>query len=663
MKGRELLMILRICWVVAGLWTGLALAQEPKSVSEQDFLGDMPIVLSVSRLPQRLDETPGAVSILDRRTIRMSGARDVADLLRLVPGFQVSNSFEGNAPQASYHGNWGDFANHIQVMVDGRSVYSTFLQGSTGPGLQTVAIEDIERIEVMRGSNSAAYGARAFLGTINIVTRDPLDTMGTQAQIVSGSNGIQDTLVRLGWGDDRAQYRIGVDRRADNGLSGASGPNSVSRVNFRADFQPGAGDSLELRAGQMQLDSSVGFVDQIGNAPRTRGLDSSYLQLDWRRNLGPDSDLALQISHMDESVKDRFAYVPVPGLLIDFGGRASNDNFSLQHTFRQSPDLRVVWGAELRREMVASQPLFNTTSEFVTDFNRLFGNAEWRLHADWLLNVGGMREYNSITGDHILPRAVLNWHFSPGQTLRYGVSQAYRTPSTFENAANVRYNDPSSGALLAITTVGTARVQAEGIVAREIGYLGDFPSLALNLDVRVFHEYISKFIQTLLYPMPGGLLTCTPAGVSSGSVPCVSGYFNGENFQNQGVEYQLRWKPWQDANLILNQSYVNSSWTDNGSYQGQPLTSAGVMFMQKLPGGLDFSVLYTQSNSTNFIGTANPTVVATSRTDVRLAWPLRIAAQRGEVSLVVQNMGQAYADFLPDTVFRRQAFVMLRLDN
>ena len=663
MKGRELLMIRRICWVVVGLLPGLALAQEPKSVSEQDFLGDMPIVLSVSRLPQRLDETPGAVSILDRRTIRMSGARDVADLLRLVPGFQVSNSFEGNAPQASYHGNWGDFANHIQVMVDGRSVYSTFLQGSTGPGLQTVAIEDIERIEVMRGSNSAAYGARAFLGTINIVTRDPLDTMGTQAQIVSGSNGIQDTLVRLGWGDDRAQYRIGVDRRADNGLSGASGPNSVSRVNFRADFQPGAGDSLELRAGQMQLDSSVGFVDQIGNAPRTRGLDSSYLQLDWRRNLGPDSDLALQISHMDESVKDRFAYVPVPGLLIDFGGRASNDNFSLQHTFRQSPDLRVVWGAELRREMVASQPLFNTTSEFVTDFNRLFGNAEWRLHADWLLNVGGMREYNSITGDHILPRAVLNWHFSPGQTLRYGVSQAYRTPSTFENAANVRYNDPSSGALLAITTVGTARVQAEGIVAREIGYLGDFPSLALNLDVRVFHEYISKFIQTLLYPMPGGLLTCTPAGVSSGSVPCVSGYFNGENFQNQGVEYQLRWKPWQGANLILNQSYVNSSWTDNGSYQGQPLTSAGVMFMQKLPGGLDFSVLYTQSNSTNFIGTANPTVVATSRTDVRLAWPLRIAAQRGEVSLVVQNMGQAYADFLPDTVFRRQAFVMLRLDN
>ncbi len=640
-----------------------AWAQSISTVSEKDFLNDMPMVLSVSRLPQRLDETPGAVTILDRRTIRMTGARDVADLLRLVPGFQVSNSFEGNAPQANYHGNWGDFANHVQVMVDGRSVYSPFLQGSTGPGLQAVAIEDIERIEVMRGSNSAAYGARAFLGTINIVTRDPIDTMGAQAQIVSGSNGIQDALVRLGWGDDRAQYRIGVDRRADNGLSGASGPNSVSRVNFRANFHMAADDELELRAGQMQLESGVGFVDQIGNAPRNRGLDTSYLQLDWRRNLGQDSDLAWHVSHTDERVKDRFSYVPVPGLWVDFGGRASNENLSLQHTFRQSSDLRVVWGAELRREVLASQPLFNTSSEFVTDFTRLFGNAEWRLHKDWVLNAGGMRESNSITGDHFLPRAMLNWHFAKGQTLRYGVSQAYRPPSTFENAANVRYNDPASGALLATTTVGTGRVQAEGIVAREMGYLGDFPALGLNLDVRVFHEYISKFIQTSLYPLPSGLFTCTPAGPAANSVPCVTGYFNGENFQNQGVEYQLRWKPWQDANLILSQTYVNSSWTDNGSYQVQPLTSAGVMFMQKLPRGLDFSVMYTQSNSTNFIGTANPMAVTTSRTDVRLAWPLRIAAQRGEVSFVVQNMGQAYADFLPDTVFRRQAFVMLRLDN
>ncbi len=81
---------------------GPAQSQEGAAVSEQDFLSDMPVVLSVSRLPQPLDETPGAVTILDRDTIRRSGARDVADLMRLVPGFQVSNAFDSVAPQVGF---------------------------------------------------------------------------------------------------------------------------------------------------------------------------------------------------------------------------------------------------------------------------------------------------------------------------------------------------------------------------------------------------------------------------------------------------------------------------------------------------------------------------------------------------------------------------------
>ncbi|MEI8169567.1 MAG: Plug domain-containing protein, partial [Rhodoferax sp.] len=131
-------------------WTGLASAQLPETVSEKDFLSDMPIVLSVSRLPQRLDETPGAVTILDRDMIRLSGARDVADLLRLVPGFQTSTTFENVAPMASYHGGFGGYSNRVQVLVDGRSAYSPYFIGSIETGMQTVALQDIERIEVLR---------------------------------------------------------------------------------------------------------------------------------------------------------------------------------------------------------------------------------------------------------------------------------------------------------------------------------------------------------------------------------------------------------------------------------------------------------------------------------------------------------------------------------
>ena len=153
-----------ICLSVLLSAGSLASAQATEALSERDFLAEVPLVLSVSRLPQRLDDTPGAVTVIDRDMIRLSGARDVADLLRLVPGFQTSMSFESIAPQATYHGGFNSYSNRMQVLVDGRSVYSPYFIGSVEPGLQTVAMDDIERIEVLRGSNSAAYGARAFLG-------------------------------------------------------------------------------------------------------------------------------------------------------------------------------------------------------------------------------------------------------------------------------------------------------------------------------------------------------------------------------------------------------------------------------------------------------------------------------------------------------------------
>lgn len=643
-------MIRPLCLFVLLGQCGLAAAQAPPRVSEKDFLGEVPIILSVSRLPQRLDETPGAVTILDRNMIRMSGARDVADLLRFVPGFRVSSSFESNSPQGSYHTTLGDYANHVQVLVDGRSVYSPFLLGSTGPGLQTVAMEDIERIEVLRGSNSAAYGARAFLGTINIITRDPIDTLGVQAQAASGDNGIQDALARIGWGDDKASFRLGVDRRADHGLGGASGPSRVNRVNFRAGLQPGPADQIELRAGQTVIDAGVGFAKagEEGNAVRDRSIATSFVQVDWRRNLGPDEDLALQVSRTQEQNRDNFAYVPISGVVIDFGGRSSNDNLSLQHTFRKGADLRMVWGGELRREQISSRPLYNTDAEFVTDFTRLFGNVEWRMHRNLLLNAGGLFERSNLSGEHFSPRVMLNWHLAEGQTLRYGVSQAFRPPSVYEKFSNVRYY--LGGVLLDSTSVARGMLGVERVLAREIGYLGDFPQWGMNLDVRVFEEEIRDFIKTSPYPLSG----------SGGDNQAID-YINGENFNIHGIEYQLKWQPWRDAQLILGQSFVDSG-QSVGSSPTRPYASTSLMFMQKLPGGMDFSLMYSQADLSQFPGKDVP-APAMSRTDLRLAWPLRFGAKRGELSFVVQNLGPAYQDFMPDFYFRRQAFVMLKLEN
>ncbi|NDP39302.1 MAG: TonB-dependent receptor [Rhodoferax sp.] len=630
-----------------------AAATHASALSEADFLAEMPIVLSVSRLPQRLDETRGAVTIIDRDMIRLSGARDVADLLRLVPGFQTSTSFETGAPLASYHGGFDSYSNRIQVLIDGRSVYSPYFIGSVGPGLQTVALADIERIEVLRGSNSAAYGARALLGVINIVTRHTLDTLGLQATLGAGENGVRDGQARIGWGQPDASYRLTVDRRSDDGLAGSNGHNQVDRANLRADVRSGAGDEIGLRAGGLVIEFGKGIAGKIDNALRDAAFKSGYAQVDWRRVLNADEDLAFAYSHSQETYDDSFMYVgpvinssgrPVLGqALFDASGRSSSDAVSLQHTVRLNSNLRVVWGGEFRHEEVASQGLYNTDSTFVTEFSRLFGNAEWRAARDLIVNAGLMLEHSSVSGDGVSPRLMLNWHVADAQTLRVGVSKALRPPSTFESFSDVRYVS-TEGVPQAVSILASGRARPEGLLVRELGYLGAFPKLALDLDVRLFHEQFDGFLRQKNDTRPAD-------------------YVNGENLSIQGLEYQLKWRAWQGAQLIFNQAFTSINSANEGATLAAPNRASSLTFFQKFPSGLDLSLMHQDTSEFKPHSGGTDSKRTISRTDLRLGVPLRFGSNRGELALVVQNMGSPYTDQRKTFSFERRAFVTLQLEN
>ncbi len=585
--------------------------------------------------------------------IRRSGARDLADLLRLVPGFQSSMAFESLAPQASYHGGFDAVSSRMQVLVDGRSVYSPYFIGSIEAGLQTVALDDIDRIEVLRGSNSAAYGARAFLGVINIVTRDSADTLGTQARLGVGGNGIRDGGARIGWGGASATYRLSADRRADDGLQGSDGHNRVERVNFRADLRPNASDEIGLRAGALAIKAGKGFPANIDNLERDSRYGTGYLQLDWRRAQDPDHDLALSYSHADESNQDKFPYSLAPlgingSIDIDATGRASNDNLSLQQSWRQSPNLRMVWGAELRREQITSRALYNTDDALTTQFTRLFGNAEWRAATDLVLNAGAMLEKSNVNGTSLAPRLMLNWHVADGQTLRVGGSRAYRPPSAFEKSADLRYY--WSGQLLQVTALSSGNVKPESVVSTELGYLGLFPSMGLQLDLRVFHERVGDFIRQFRTAGP-------------------KDYANIDNFRIQGLEYEMKWQPWTGAQFRLTQAFIHSSigatltQDESGLALAAPKLASTLAYFQKLPGGLEFSLTHQGNSTMTLQGAGIADQQAMTRTDLRLAAPLRFDRSRAEVALVVQNLGAPYLDFAPAYAFARRAFLTLQIEN
>lgn len=625
------------------------------SLTEKDFLSPMPIVLSVSRLPQRLDETPGALTILDRALIARSGARDVADLLRLVPGFQSSMSFEPYAPQASYHGNFVNLSNRMQVLIDGRSAYSPFLIGSVGIGLQTVALSDIERIEVLRGSNSAAYGARAFLGVVNIVTRDPAETAGLRAQLATGNNRIGDAGASVGAVLDGLSYRLSLDQRADAGLQGANDHNQVNRVNLRSDIRISAVDTVELRLGRLSIDAGTGLVGRADSPLRDIGAVSNHLQADWRRVLDAEADLLVSLSHSNESYRDRFAFdlrpLGIPdSLFLDFGGGASMDSLNLQHTLRLAPALRAVWGLEWRREQTTSRPLYNTDAALVTEFQRLFGNLEWQLRPGLLLNAGVLLEHQAGVGDSLAPRVMLNWQPAAGHTLRAGLSRGYRPASTFEQRSEVRYyySNPLLNIdrqLLSTTFLGTGQVQPEAILARELGYLAQLPQWGLALDVRLFKEQVDGFISQ----------HTDSRGVKF--------YSNGEAFAMEGLEYQLAWQPWAGARFSLGQSFAHNNAADVDVTNAAADRASTLTLLQQLPWGFDASLLHQQGSSKRLPDSGSVDMRTLSRTDLRLARSWRTGGHLAELALVLQNLEGPYPDYAVRAQFQSRAFVTLRLDQ
>lgn len=327
-----------------------------------------------------------------------------------------------------------------------------------------------------------------------------------------------------------------------------------------------------------------------------------------------------------------------------------------QYTLRMRQDLSWIWGAELRQERIISRILYDTDAALATNFYRVFFNAEWHMAPNLVLNAGSMLERNSVSGDTNSPRTMLNWHVMPGQTLRYGVSNAYRPPSTFENSSRLVYRSPS---LAAAGFAGGEFVDfnahgglaPESVVSREIGYLGAFDPLHLDVDVRFFDETITNIISE---KKEANGYTKYYANIAGGNWDDLGAPLN-----IHGAEFQFKWRPWQDG-----QCTVGHLWIDNGQlHPRNASSSSSLLFTQRFPQGIRFSLMHSRTDPVQEMPNNGVPGPAVKRTDLRIAKDLRWGSRKGELSWVVQNLGPAYADFDPNFQFVKQAYVMLRVEN
>lgn len=567
--------------IVSHLAAGFACAEEM-------FFEPLPIVLSASRLPQSLQDTPGAVTVIDAELIEATGYRELARLFRLVPGMQVAQG-RGNQHWVTYHGLGADYPNQMQVLVDGRSVYTPNFSGGANWSALPIALQDIERIEIVRGSNSASYGSNAFLGVVNIVTRHTAAENGSSVSTRLGSHGIADVTARALIHTGALGLRLSVQEQRDEGWPGLRDDQRLRTVSLRGDLDLGATDVIEFSAGYSNSRLGEGFAGTLFDGSGLRDLEQRdhTVHATWRHIPSAAEEWSLSWYHNRERTLDAWrvdsyancprddAFVGVVSALCGtllasprrFGDVNNNrsslrDNLALQHRFAPAEGLRLLWGTEWRYDRIESDFLFHDGRRPSQQEWRLFGNAEWRTAPKWLWNLGAMAEHIEDDRLRFAPRVFLNWQPQDNMTWRLGYSRAWRQPTLYERWANVQ---------VAVDGLGVVNqrhspnpdIRPQQVDAWEFGYLGSTPWGGL-LDVRVFDEHIEDYIRrtpiTLDAPfIPSDALIAATGGAPF-SIHQIMGATQWANMPGKirltGLEYQLSHKPRRGTTLMFTHTLI-----------------------------------------------------------------------------------------------------------
>ncbi|MBW6477693.1 MAG: TonB-dependent receptor [Chromatiales bacterium] len=475
------------------------------------FLEELPVYLSVTRLPQNITEMPAAVTIIDRHMIEASGAVELVDVFRLVPGFQVaySQGIDGQRAVVMSHGFSDTYARRMQVLIDGVSVYKSSTGGPEWYDLPLI-IDDIERIEVIRGPNSATYGANSMIAVINIITRDAASLHGSRLATTLGERRYRRYNLRHGEQFQNLDISLSGEYLTHTGMVNKDDPGRLNddqltrRLNLRADYRAGINDYLSANLSGSNGRREVGVDGDLEDPRHQIPIESSMQSASWKHIRDTDTDVTIKISHQrhetnNEIRVDASALIPDTYILNDQSLQTERYSAELTHRFRLSENTRLVWGAERREDIVEGVSYFDLGNRYKMHSNNLSFNLEWRPQSNWIVNLGNMTENNDMFGTYQSPRLAINHLFADGYYLRAAIGRAHRMPALFEEKADYRlyvFND--SGPLMQF---GETLFYSAGDISPE---KQDSVELALGMErarlgynLRLFQNRIKNAIYTV----------------------------------------------------------------------------------------------------------------------------------------------------------------------
>lgn len=448
-------------------------------------------VTIASRTEEKLSDVPAAVYVLTGDEIRRAGFRNVQEALRMVPGFQVSR-FDSSGWSVTARGFSGGFSNNLLVMIDGVSVYTPVFAGVWWFA-QDLDIDDVERIEIIRGPGGTLWGTNAVNGIVNVVTKHTADTLGARGtayyspeeNVKAGRYG-----GRLG---EHGTYRVWALHDDHNSLVDSAGDEPTEdwytlKAGFRADWDLPSGDQVKFLAN--------GFFVSVEETYFIAFPDGSFQFVTDATPFNGGQLLGSWEHAVSDSVSWKFTgwYTRDHFKEVDFFLTVDSLDLDVQRIERASETWSHVWGLGYRKVLSDIQgdfALISDPEKRSTDALRAYVREEIDLPDRGLSFVlGAQTEYSELTGLELQPSVRALWHMSEHQTLWAAVSRAVRTPSLVE--LDLIFNIPIGGG--DFVGVGTNHdLEAEDLLSFEVGYRNQ-PSEHIALDATAFYNHYEDLV-------------------------------------------------------------------------------------------------------------------------------------------------------------------------
>ncbi len=471
---------------LAGVCDANAYAQEAqdKETSEQTeaieeeypkrellFFEEVPIVVSATKREQPITESPSSISVITAEDIRRSSATNIPDLLRRVAGLDVLRVTPSDA-QISARGFNESNNNDILLLIDGRSAYVDFFGVVVWDDLPIV-MEEIERIEIIRGPGSALYGANAFSGVINIITKTPEQAKGTT---LSATLGEFDTYMWTFMNADvldKWSYKAvaswqeanSFDDRDENDHEMFKGNGLVQyefdpdqRVYFSAGVNEGDGNTL-TRVSRFDREGTLGYA-KVNYDYESWKFQAFYNLL--------DIDVVAEGDDNDRSIVNNVF------------------DYEMQHTFEPIDNHIITWGFNYRHNRVTSHEIIGNDEQ--EDLLSLFVQDQYKMLENMTITAGVRFDSHPLTGTHLSPRLSAVYEPWESHIFRASVARAFRNPSFVESFLDLNID----GAVIA---TGNRDVDAEEMTSFELGYQTKFMENRLQFKVDTFYNVVDEIIE------------------------------------------------------------------------------------------------------------------------------------------------------------------------